>query len=149
MNYIRMGNHDGCFLCEKIKEQEEEKNFILLKNPYVVVLLNIFPYNNGHLLIAPCRHIPGPDEFSKEEVLELWKALNNSLKALNESLKPDGFNIGVNLGKVAGAGLESHFHLHVVPRWNGDTNFMPVLAEVKVLPQHLSETYRTLKGYFR
>lgn len=148
MNYIRQGNHDGCFLCEKIKDEDKEKNYVLFQNSFVVVLLNIFPYNNGHLLIAPSRHCPGPEDFSPEETLEFWNALNKSLKALKESLKPEGFNMGVNLGKVAGAGLESHFHFHIVPRWSGDTNFMPVLGEVKVLPQHLFETFRALKPFF-
>lgn len=148
MDYICRGNSNCCFLCEKSREKNEENDFVLFKNERVIVLLNIYPYNNGHLLIAPCRHISGPEQFLPEEALDFWQALNNSLSALKAALKPDGFNIGANLGKVAGAGLESHFHLHVVPRWHGDTNFMPILAEVKVMPEYLSTTYHKLKEHF-
>jgi ATP adenylyltransferase len=148
MDYISKGNSNGCFLCEKCESQNEEEDFVLFKSERVLVLLNLYPYNNGHLLIAPCRHVSGPEEFSPEEALEFWQALNKSLSALKSALHPEGFNIGANLGKVAGAGLDSHFHLHVVPRWLGDTNFMPILAEVKIMPEHLSLTYRKLKEHF-
>lgn len=148
MDYIAKGNSNSCFLCEKCQSQNEENDLVLFKSERIVVLLNLFPYNNGHLLIAPCRHVSEPEELFPEEALEFWQVLNRSLSALKAALNPEGFNIGANLGKVAGAGLDSHFHLHVVPRWLGDTNFMPVLAEVKVMPEHLSTTYRKLKEYF-
>ncbi|MGB9553701.1 MAG: HIT family protein [bacterium] len=148
MDYIAKGYSNSCFLCEKCQDQNEEKDLVLFKSERIVVLLNLFPYNNGHLLVAPCRHVPGPEELSPDEALEFWQVLNRSLSVLKAALNPEGFNIGANLGKVAGAGLDSHFHLHVVPRWLGDTNFMPVLAEVKVMPEHLSTTYHKLKEYF-
>jgi len=147
MDYICKENFN-CFLCDKGKAENEQEDFILFRNEQVIVLLNIYPYNNGHLLIAPIRHIAEPGQMFPEEVTEFWRITNDSLQALKAALKPDGFNIGANLGKVAGAGLESHFHLHIVPRWQGDTNFMPLLAEVKVMPEHLSNTYLKLKAYF-
>jgi ATP adenylyltransferase len=109
------------------------------------VILNTFPYNSGHLMIAPFRHVGKVEEVEDDEALDMHHLLQRSLKALQEAMNPDGFNIGMNLGLVAGAGIPDHVHWHVVPRWSGDTNFMPIIAESKVLPQGLDETFDKLK----
>ncbi len=135
---------EGCIFCEKPKQNRDEENYILLRGRYCYIMLNAFPYNNGHLMIAPYRHITQVEELTDEEARELFQQLKLSLQALKKAMNPDGFNIGVNIGRPAGAGFD-HLHIHVVPRWNGDTNFMPVLAETKVISEHLANTYRKLK----
>ncbi len=108
-------------------------------------MLNRFPYNPGHLMIAPYRHLGDIKDLTQEEILDIWRILRLSIKALKETMSPNGFNIGINLGRVAGAGFEGHVHVHIVPRWNGDTNFMPVVAETKVISESLESVYRELK----
>ena len=112
-------------------------------------MMNRFPYNNGHLMVAPAAHVGSLTDLDDEQSLQLMRALRRSLTVLEETLKPEGFNAGVNLGKVAGAGIPDHVHMHVVPRWNGDTNFMPVLAETKVINQHLASSWAQLNRAFR
>jgi len=109
------------------------------------VILNRYPYNNGHLMIAPYRHVRRITDLGDDELLEMIKLLKLSIAALESEYKPDGFNVGLNIGKAAGAGLEEHIHLHIVPRWVGDTNFMPVLANTKVIPESLEESWRRLR----
>ncbi len=121
---------DGCVFCR-------EDEFVVYRGEHCSVRLNKFPYNNGHLLIMPNRHIASLEELSAEEERELFSLLKKSKRILDEVLSPDGYNVGLNLGRVAGAGIEDHLHFHVVPRWNGDTNFMPVLADTKVISQSL------------
>ena len=113
-----------------------------------MVMMNKFPYINGHLLVAPVRHISGLDELSKSEMAELLATVDRSVQILKQVMKPDGFNVGLNLGRVAGAGIEEHLHFHVVPRWFGDTNALTVFAEVRVIPEHIKTTYDNLKPYF-
>jgi ATP adenylyltransferase len=136
---------DGCFLCEKPKEDNDEPNLILLRGKSNFIILNSFPYNPGHLMIVPYRHIGHLDRLSDEEAKEHFELVKRSLRLLTEVIKPAGFNIGMNLGKVAGAGVDDHVHTHIVPRWQGDTNFMPVISDTKVLPEALAETYKKLK----
>ena len=145
ISYILSEKPRGCIFCEKPREHKDEENLILIRGRYNFIILNAFPYNPGHLMIAPFRHVGLVEELTDEEALEHFKLLRESLRALRRALRPDGFNIGMNLGKTAGAGVEDHLHTHVVPRWEGDTNFMPVVADVKVLPEALSDTYRKLK----
>lgn len=145
ISYILSEKPKGCIFCEKPKERKDEENLILIRGKHNFIILNAFPYNPGHLMIAPFRHVGLVEELTDEEALEHFKLLRESLKALRRALSPDGFNIGMNLGKTAGAGVEDHLHTHIVPRWEGDTNFMPVVADVKVLPEALSDTYRKLK----
>ncbi|MEN3000173.1 MAG: HIT domain-containing protein [Acidilobaceae archaeon] len=133
-----------CVFCEAPKKSDEEA-LILYRGETAYVILNRYPYNNGHLMIVPNRHVAKLEELSQEELVEIVKMIRASLKALQEAYKPDGFNVGVNIGKAAGAGIEDHVHVHVVPRWFGDTNYMAVLAGVNVIPQLLSESYRLLK----
>ena len=132
------GSSSGCFLCD-YRDSDPEHDAENL-----VVLLNRFPYNNGHLLIAPREHKADLRDLSNEELLECNQMLQKMLTALEKTVHPDGFNVGLNLGRVAGAGLPGHLHWHIVPRWNGDTNFMPILGEAKVIPQSLEALYELL-----
>ena len=143
MEYISSKRGGGCVLCDAAKDPTEEK-LVLYRGSGAFIVMNKFPYNNGHLMVAPVRHVRLPNELTDEEALEIHRLISASIEALRIAMNPDGFNIGVNVGRHAGAGME-HLHYHVVPRWAGDTNFMPVLADVKVIPQHLKATYRELK----
>jgi ATP adenylyltransferase len=130
-------DEDPCFLCRGLVEEADRANLIVLRTPLSVVMLNRFPYNNGHLLVAPRAHKGRLDELSQDELLETMETLRRMVRVLDKLMKPDGYNIGLNLGRAAGAGLPGHLHWHVVPRWDGDTNFMPVLGDVKVIVQSL------------
>jgi ATP adenylyltransferase len=144
MEYIgsaREGKDEGCLFCEKPKEGDDEKALILARTELSFAMLNRYPYNSGHLMIAPFRHVGELEEVKDDESLDMQQLLQRCIKALNEAMQPEGFNIGMNLGTVAGAGIPDHLHWHVVPRWNGDTNFMPVISDTKVLPDELWRTY--------
>ncbi len=143
--YVTGEKKGKCIFCEKSKEKKDEENYILLRGKTCFVMLNIFPYNNGHLMIAPYRHIPSVEQMTFEEMKELIHLIKRMIKTLKEAMRPEGFNIGANLGKAAGAGIVDHVHFHVVPRWTGDYNFMPLFSETKVIPEALEETYRKLK----
>jgi ATP adenylyltransferase len=132
---------DDCFLCRGLAETDDRSNLIAVRNRLSCVVLNRFPYNNGHLLVAPLAHKGRPDELTDGETLELQTTIRRVIAALERRMSPDGFNVGLNLGRSAGAGLPGHLHWHVVPRWDGDTNFMPVLADVKVIVQSLDALY--------
>jgi ATP adenylyltransferase len=148
IEYIRMEKPRGCILCDKPKEKRDVENYILFRGEKNFIMLNAYPYNPGHLLIAPYRHIAGLEELTESERNEHYKLVSRSVEVLKAQLKPAGFNLGANLGRVAGAGIDDHFHSHIVPRWQGDDNFMPVLADTKVIPQALADTYTGLKGKF-
>ncbi len=150
MTYINSDKEDGCVFCNRLNSPQEKdrENLILVRASLGFVMMNKFPYNSGHLLIIPNRHVPDLRNLSDEELLSLQKMLVLSLGVLEDLYHPDGFNVGMNLGRSAGAGIEGHLHYHVVPRWNGDTNFMSVLADVRVVPQHLRTTYDQLKLAF-
>jgi ATP adenylyltransferase len=137
---------NGCFICRNLQTPEDDdKNLVLWRTEKTIVILNRFPYNNGHLLIAPARHIPDLSEASDDENLEMMKLIRESQKALSLAIKPHGFNVGMNFGRCAGAGLPGHLHIHVVPRWNGDTNFMAVCAGTDVISQSLTELLDLLR----
>ncbi len=138
-----MHSPKNCIFCEKPKLKKDRKNYLLYRGETCFILLNIYPYNNGHLMVAPYKHILDFNGLKKKEMLELVELTNLSVNVLRDVFNPQGFNIGLNLGKVAGAGFE-HLHIHIVPRWFGDTNFMPTLAETKVLPETLDITYKKL-----
>jgi len=141
LEYIEEGSKlPGCIFCEKPTAGDDAAQLILHRGEAAYVLLNLYPYANGHLMVAPYRHVADPGDLEAAERAELWELFDRSLRALRVAFEPHGFNAGLNLGRVAGAGVEHHLHLHVVPRWNGDTNFMPVLADVRVMPEHLSRT---------
>jgi len=147
IEYIRRTNkEDGCILCQKSQENCDETNFILYRGRDNFVILNVYPYNPGHLMVAPYRHTADLAGLTETEVKEHFDLIRKSLKVIQEVLNPAGFNIGLNLGKAAGAGIETHLHTHIVPRWVGDTNFMPVFSEARVISEALSDTYKKLKA---
>ena len=132
---------DTCFICNGLAADEDRANLIAWRTPRSVVVLNRFPYNNGHLLIAPCAHKGALDKLDPDEMMETMETMRRMVAVLDDLMRPDGYNIGLNLGRAAGAGLPGHLHWHVVPRWNGDTNFMPILADAKVIVQSLEALY--------
>jgi ATP adenylyltransferase len=136
----------GCIFCLKPKQKGDAKNLILLRGREAFVIMNLYPYNNGHLMVAPYRHIGDLGKLSDSELLEMMNLARRCQRAMAATMRPDGFNLGFNLGRTAGAGIADHVHLHLVPRWNGDTNFMPVLAGTKVVSEGLAQTYRKLKS---
>ncbi|HJW87244.1 MAG TPA: HIT domain-containing protein [Candidatus Brocadiaceae bacterium] len=137
----------GCFLCNAILDNHDEKHQVVHRGKECFCILNKYPYNSGHLMIAPNQHKADISDLLDEEMAEMMKMTKNMKQLLTTIMKPEGFNIGINLGKSAGAGLLGHVHIHIVPRWNGDTNFMPVIADVKVIPQSLQELYKELKKH--
>jgi len=146
IEYILSEKSEECIFCEYPKERRDKENLILYRGKTCFIILNKYPYNNGHLMVVPYKHVPTPLELSDEELLELSKLVNLSIKVLNFVMKPQGFNVGANIGKAAGAGIEEHYHIHVVPRWIGDTNYMPIIADTKVLVEALDKTYERLRN---
>lgn len=138
--------NDPCFICQGLASQDDRTHLIVCRTPWSVVVLNRFPYNNGHLLVAPKAHKGRLDELSTHEILDGQQTLARLVTLLGELMKPDGFNLGLNLGRAAGAGLPGHLHWHIVPRWHGDTNFMPILADVKVIVQSLDALHDCLSA---
>lgn len=135
-----------CFICHNLANpQDNDDNLVLWRTNRCIVLMNRYPYNNGHLLVAPVRHIAGLDEAKDDELLELTKMVRESQKVLTAAIKPQGFNIGMNFGRCAGAGLPGHLHIHIVPRWDGDTNFINVCSNTDVISQSLTELFERLK----
>ena len=145
MKYILRKKPQGCVFCEKTKEESDKTTYILERSDLSYTILNMYPYNNGHLMVLPYRHIGDIAELSIEELTDIMKSVSRATKALKIALKPEGFNIGANIGKVAGAGIADHIHFHVVPRWNADTNFMPVIAKTNVIPESLESVYVKIK----
>lgn len=147
MQYIE--NADSgviCIFCDKPVQSCDEENLILHRGPLAFVILNAFPYSNGHLLVAPYQHTADLNDLQPVALLEMMDLTRRSINLLTRAFHPDGFNVGINMGRVAGAGIADHIHLHIVPRWSGDTNFMPVLADARVLPESLRQTYRRLQS---
>lgn len=135
-----------CFICHNLENpQEDDENLVLWRTERGIVVLNRYPYNNGHLLIAPARHIANLDEATDEELLELTKLVRECQKALSAAINPNGFNVGMNFNRCAGAGLPGHLHIHIVPRWDGDTNFMNVCSDTGVISQSLTELLDRLR----
>ena len=137
---------EECFLCKAFKENEDEKNMVVYRGRNCFVIMNLFPYNAGHLMVCPNKHTGNFLELDKDTLFELNYLTQMMIEALQNTLNPDGFNLGYNLGRVSGAGLDTHLHNHIVPRWNGDTNFMPTIAEVKVISQNLMDIYDKIKN---
>lgn len=148
LEYIVGEKIDGCIFCIFPKETDDLKNKILARGDHAFVIMNTFPYSNGHLMTVPYRHTGDFTSLSAEESLEMMQLTQRSVQVLKRAFNPDAFNIGVNQGTAAGAGIADHIHMHIVPRWNGDTNFMPVFADVKVIPEALETTYSKLKPIF-
>jgi ATP adenylyltransferase len=138
-----------CLFCNLLESKDDRKNLILFRGARALVVMNRFPYNNGHLMVAPSRHVDSLEKLGAAEGEELLRLVQRSLRVLREELAPQGFNVGANLGRVAGAGVTGHVHMHIVPRWLGDVNYMPLLSETKVISEHLMQTYARLRRQFR
>jgi len=148
MEYIRGDKPEGCVFCALPGDNNDPENLILFRGTHCYVMLNRYPYNNGHLMIVPFQHVDSPIKLATEVLNDMMHLVNVSLTVLKKAMNPDGFNIGMNLGASAGAGIKDHIHMHVVPRWTGDTNFMPVLAETHVIVEGLAECYVQLQPLF-
>jgi len=150
MEYVTAGNEKGeCIFCPGDDRSRDEKRLILYVGDHSIVLMNRFPYINGHLLVAPVRHVSALDFLTDEERLDLLTMVEKCVGILTKAMTPGGFNVGLNLGSIAGAGVEDHIHFHVVPRWSGDTNYMTVVGEVRVIPEHIQATYEKLLPFFQ
>lgn len=149
LSYILDGNTDECIFCVKPKEDADRDNLILFRGEHAFVIMNLYPYGNGHLMVVPFEHANELDGLSQDTLLSLMLLTRKAENVLRKVLQAQGFNIGINLGKAAGAGIDDHLHIHIVPRWAGDTNFMPVLADTKIIPQHIQATYDLLLPFFR
>ncbi len=134
----------GCIFCNMLAEGKDKKNLIVLRSEHSFTVLNIYPYNNGHVLVVPNRHVRDLGELNKQEREDLLNLLQSTKELIDKALKPGGYNIGINLGKIAGAGFPGHLHIHVVPRWGGDVNFMPVLTNTKIISQSLRTLFKRL-----
>ena len=148
LDYIKGSKPDECIFCSKPAAGDDRAAHIVARGESCFVMLNAYPYNNGHLMVSPFRHVASIEELEDAVLLELLQLTTRSIRALRDAYAPEGFNIGVNQGKVAGAGFDDHIHLHVVPRWGGDTNFMPVIGGTRVLPQSLQDSYDALRPGF-
>jgi ATP adenylyltransferase len=149
LRYVQGEREDeGCIFCLAAETGDEDARFVLQRGERCLVMLNAFPYNSGHLMVAPRRHVPSIADLGDDELLELMNLTQLALRAVRETYGPDGFNLGVNEGTIAGAGFADHVHLHVVPRWAADNNFMAVTADTRVLPQSLEDSYAQLRPRF-
>ena len=145
--FIHARTADGeCILCTASAEKRDDERLIVLRGTFCHVIMNLYPYNSGHLMIAPYRHVAALIDLTDDESSEIMSLLKRMTKALQKVSHPDGFNIGANIGRAAGAGIDQHVHFHIVPRWNGDTNFMPVLADTKLISEDMKETLRKLRA---
>ena len=149
--YILSGDKkpDGCIFCEYPKQDKDEDNLIVYRGKLCFVIMNRYPYSAGHLMVIPYRHLHNFAELTQDELTELMQLVQRAVATLAEVMHPDGYNIGMNIGKVAGAGIDQHLHMHVVPRWNGDTNFMPVVGDTRVVSEALESAWRRLKEGWR
>ncbi len=144
MKYIAMHQGKTCIFCDA-RSKSDDESYVIFRSSNSFAMLNLYPYNTAHVMIAPYRHVNSFELLSDEELLDLMKLMRLVLKSIDSEYRPQGYNIGANLGRVAGAGIEDHLHLHIVPRWLGDTNYMPLIAGVKVIPEDINETYSRLR----
>jgi ATP adenylyltransferase len=148
LDYIKAAKEEGCVFCVKPAQDDDESTYIVHRGDESCVILNAFPYNNGHVMVAPFEHVASLEDLGEAAMLEMMTLTQRLMAVLRTVYGPEGFNIGANLGSAAGAGVGDHLHLHVVPRWSGDTNFMPVIGSTRVLPQSLADSYRALRTGF-
>ncbi len=150
MDYILSDKEeDGCIFCPGDDRKKDKERLILYTGDNSMVIMNKYPYSNGHLLVAPVKHVYELEDLSDEENLDLICMVKKTVSILKQTMKPEGINVGLNIGSAAGAGIEEHMHFHVVPRWNGDNNFMTVINDIRLIPEHIKETYNNLFPYFR
>ena len=148
MKYLEGKRPEGCVFCAKIRSDEDRKNLVLCRGKQAGVVMNLYPYNTGHVMVIPYAHVSRPADLDMETQTEMLSLVNKTMEVLQKVMNPEGFNIGANLGRAAGAGIDEHLHVHIVPRWNGDTNFMAVFSETRVVPELLEDTYNKLKPLF-
>ncbi|MDE3078208.1 MAG: HIT domain-containing protein [Chloroflexota bacterium] len=148
LSYIKGEKEEGCIFCNRLARSNDEEDFIVFRGERAFVILNVYPYSNGHLMIVPNEHQDELEAVPDDTLAEMNVLLKRSIIALKKSMSPSGFNVGYNIGRCAGAGILGHVHQHVVPRWDGDTNFMPVIADTSVMPELLAETWKTLRAVF-
>ena len=149
MEYILAGRKGRkCIFCP-LEGQPDKKRLIVHRTAFSLVMLNRYPYSYAHLMVAPVRHVHDVSKLGPEEMADMFQNLGRSIQVLKEACNPNGFNVGMNLGQVGGAGILRHLHFHIIPRWRGDVNFMPALAEVRIIPEHLNQTYKRLLPYFK
>jgi ATP adenylyltransferase len=146
LDYLTAPKAEGCIFCHAAESQDDRENLVLLRGERAFMILNRFPYNNGHYMVVPYAHVPSLEDLDTPALTEMMLLLNRGLAALRQMMQPDGFNIGANLGHAAGAGIDEHVHLHAVPRWSGDTNFMPIIGDMRVVPETWLQTYDRLKA---
>jgi ATP adenylyltransferase len=149
IGYVLGERSEGCVFCDKPSAGDDAAELILNRGQLSYVLMNAYPYNNGHLLVVPYEHVADILSLSEEQLVDMMRVMRGAIEVTRRAMRPDGFNVGFNVGRVAGAGIEEHVHLHIVPRWAGDTNFMPVLGDTRVVPQSLRECYQLLVGHFK
>lgn len=150
MEYIKKSKKEkGCLFCKKARAKNDRKNYLLYRSRKSYCILNLYPYNNGHLMVAPYRHARNIESLTDEEIRDMLLVVKKAVAALRKAFKPEGFNMGINIGKVAGAGVLGHIHMHIVPRWKGDTNFMPILSDTKLVSESLDDTYAALKKHLK
>jgi len=149
MDYVGSAKDEGFFFCHAIASTEDAENLVVARAGHALAILNRYPYNSGHVMVAPLRHVAALADLSAEERLGIMDLLTETVGVLQEEMNPDGCNVGINLGRAAGAGVPGHLHVHAVPRWVGDTNFMPVLGETMVLPEALETTQQRLQRRFQ
>lgn len=148
VQYIKGEHPKGCIFCVKSKQDKDEENLVLFRDKLNLVIMNLYPYNPGHLMVAPYRHLGRLEDLTTDERNEHYALVSKAVSILREVSQTDNFNIGMNLGRVAGAGIEDHVHTHIVPRWNGDNNFMPVIAKTRVISESMQDIYNRLKVKF-
>ena len=146
LEYLTAPKAEGCIFCHAAESKGDRENLVLLRGERAFLILNRYPYNNGHFMSVPYEHVPSLEDLDPPALTEMMLLVNRGMAALRACMRPDGFNVGANLGQVAGAGIEDHVHIHVVPRWTGDTNFMPVTGDMRVVPQTWLQTYDVLKA---
>ncbi len=150
IKYIKgISKNKGCFICDYVHGDDDEGNLVLYRTEDSIALMNAYPYTNGHVMVAPKRHVASLTDLSPSELADLFSLVSLMLKALKQALNPHGFNVGINIGRSAGAGLEEHMHVHIVPRWFGDVNFMTTLADTRVINQSLKESYEEIRNAIR
>ena len=149
MEYIKKVDEPGCVFCAKPQQKDDAANLILHRGEHSFIIMNCYPYNSGHLMVAPYRHVASLEELSDEERNEQFALVSRSIAVLKEVMKPDGFNVGMNLGRIAGAGIDKHIHTHIVPRWAGDTNFITLTGDIRVVNEALQDTYKKLAERFK
>ena len=148
MQYIRGDRPQGCVFCERQHQEDDEKDLVLFRGEHCYVMMNRYPYNNGHLMVIPYQHVDNPVKLSNAALTELMTEVNLCIEVLQVAMSPDGYNVGMNLGAAAGAGIKDHLHMHVVPRWTGDTNFMSVFGETRIIVEALEQSYQALRPLF-